>query len=312
MVNEIEFLRKNKFLNHPRILQVELTTLCPLNCPHCYKDLSGTSEIDYSKLISLLERQKYVKSVMINGGEPLLYSNFFPLLEKCRSLEIRVFCFTSGVTIDRKQAKALKEYNNLFLNISLNGSVERINKLSRDGYAYAINAIHILKEERTRFGINWVARHDNIRDFKNVINLAKAEGANNILVINNKRSFLNRIDSPVTHNDILNLAEIISDHNNRQSTVEIIVQQCFVELMSVLYGNKHIPLSHGCPSGRLFCSVNHNMEFMPCSHIYSPEKYDSLDDYWHYSEILKRVRNNTLCGAEPFCVTIGNSKDGGI
>ena len=56
------------YLSHPLILNVELTDVCPLSCPYCYKDLSNTKELDYSVLV------KVVSAFRKNGGSTIMQS----------------------------------------------------------------------------------------------------------------------------------------------------------------------------------------------------------------------------------------------
>ena len=36
-INAAVYFRRNGYLPMPKVLQVEITNYCPLNCPQCYK-----------------------------------------------------------------------------------------------------------------------------------------------------------------------------------------------------------------------------------------------------------------------------------
>lgn len=57
--------------------------------------------------------------------------------------------------------------------ISLNGSKKEIHELSRDNFELTYNAAQQLGIRDVKYGINWVARHDNVRDLENLIWIAK-------------------------------------------------------------------------------------------------------------------------------------------
>lgn len=292
-MGEVSFFAKNQYFKYPRILQIEITTRCALHCPQCYKKIME-DDIDFNWLkMVLIEQHKYgLKSIMINGGEPLLYPNFFQLLELLDKLQLRSNCFSSGINIDRDCAKKMREYAGLFLNISLNGSTKHINNLSRDGYEVAIEAISNLSAEGTPFGINWVARRDNLNDFSNIIKLAEESGANNIVVVGNKTNSNGVLESPLSIEELKYLNALITEHEAKKRKPRIIIQQCYTEL-SMLHGISPIPINNGCPAGRLFCVINCKGEFMPCTHLPYSESFNSINEYWEKSKVLKEIRENT-------------------
>ena len=301
-MNQIAFFRKNGYYKTPRVIQIELTTKCPLSCPQCYKDNAGSENIDFDYLKSLLYRQKEagLKSVMLNGGEPLLYPHFFELLEFLGELEIRANCFSSGVSINDVSAAKLKKYENLFLNISLNGSTRHVNSLSRDGYFQAMNSIKALKDANVKFGINWVARKDNVYDFKNIIGVAEKNKASNILIVGNKYTSAGNMNSRLDYNELIYLNDIISDYKKKKGKVQLLIQQCFLELRNLQFKDE-LEINRGCPAGRIFCSVDHNGMFMPCTHIAKYERFDSVNEYLEKSKQLNIIRNMTKSFIHPTC-----------
>jgi pyrroloquinoline quinone biosynthesis protein E len=129
--------------------------------------------------MNLLEmiKQKDVRQFVLNGGEPLLYPNIVPLLKQISGMEISVNIFTSGYGLTKEIINILKIGKNINFYISLNGSTQKINSQSREGYEYAINAVMMLAAENAVYGINWVARHDNTPDFANMISLCREYNA---------------------------------------------------------------------------------------------------------------------------------------
>lgn len=293
-MGEISYFRKNGYFQYPRILQIEITTRCSLHCPQCYKDLREERDIDYEWLCGLLKGQKDygLKAVMLNGGEPLLYPHILPLLQMLEEWQIRSNCFTSGLGIHKATAARLRGLSNLFLNISLNGSMEEINALSRDGYAVALKAISCLNAEGIAFGINWVARSDNVYDFPNVIELAEKYHANNILVVGNKINSNGFLESPLSLEELCHLNAIITEYEKGNGKIPVIIQQCYTDL-SLLHGLSPYPINNGCSAGRIFCAINCKGQFMPCTHLPYYETYESINDYWTKSEILKQLREVT-------------------
>ncbi len=86
--SEIMFLKNNGYTKNPKMVQLELTTKCPLNCPYCYKDnLYTETDMDFEFLKLRLKEcdELGVKYLMLNGGEVMMYSKlkeFFEELSK--------------------------------------------------------------------------------------------------------------------------------------------------------------------------------------------------------------------------------------
>ena len=60
---EYKYLRENKYLPGPRVLQIEITNKCCLNCPQCYKP-----PVKLLKNMTLDDFKKHVDISGINGG----------------------------------------------------------------------------------------------------------------------------------------------------------------------------------------------------------------------------------------------------
>ncbi len=285
MREDIAFFRKYNCLPMPKIIQMEITNSCPLFCPQCYKSLQP-NELEFNEFCRRIDLYSVygIKSIMINGGEPLCHPSFLDMLRYIDKHEMTTNCFLSGYGIDKLVIQNLENLH-IVISISLNGSTEKINSLSRDGYYYSLNALKILSDSNIRYGINWVARADNVDDFKNVIILAKQYGCHFINIIGNKISG-NSLQSPMQRQDFETLSHTISDNN---TGIPIQIESCFSMLSA--YMNRRTPaLYTGCMAGRLACFVDIQGRYMPCSHLYYPEDFSSLSDYWKMSTILQKLR----------------------
>ena len=78
---------------------------CNLRCPFCHNAslACGSAEIGYPEedvLTFLKKRQGLLDGVVISGGEPLLYPQIVPFLEKVRSLGYAIKVDTNGTNPD--------------------------------------------------------------------------------------------------------------------------------------------------------------------------------------------------------------------
>lgn len=288
---DFKFYKEYGYCRVPKVLQIEITTNCPLSCPQCYKDLTRAENIEWRFVEKLVcEASKIgIKSIMINGGEPIIYPFFGDLVQLINYYGLHAATFISGVYLNKSIADKLKN-SKLFLNISLNGSSEEINSTSRDGYKFALDAIHLLAENNIKYGINWVARHDNLRDLPNMLLLAEKYNAENIMILNNKINHWGVIESPLDTEDYRYLVNFLQ---NYRGGVRITIQRCFT-LLNMLLITSTSHLLQGCGAGVVSCTVDLNGRFLPCSNLYYPEIYDSIIEYWRNSPVLYKLRAKTL------------------
>ncbi len=295
--DEIRFLRTNGYYPYPKIIQIEITKACPFACKQCYKPQNGNIHMNYERLKNFLEEiNGKCHEISLNGGEPLIYPHIYELLNLIRELKFNTYIYSSGYGINKDFCALIGENRNLHFYISLNGSTKEINNLSREGYETAIEAIEKMTEECVDFSIVWVARHDNVKDFSNVIDLAFYYNIPYISIISNRLTGRGYIDSPLSKEDLEILASMIRQKEIRKPY--ILIDNCFSDLIVELQDYmKGLPMR--CVAGISRCTVNVDFTFQPCTHLNYSENFDNIDNYWHNSEILKKIR-------------IHNYKEGGL
>lgn len=287
--SEILFFKNNRYFETPKMLQIEITNRCPLNCAQCYKDLDNSRDMPISKFYEIIDEAVPigVKYIMINGGEPLIHPNFVDIVKKITDSNLSAICYTSGYGMNSSLIEQLKN-SSVDIAISLNGSTESIHNMSRDGFDISMAAIKLLYEHNMPFSINWVARHDNLDDFENVITLGRKYKAREIIVVCNKIAYDKRVHSPLSALDYNKLKEIINKDSNEKF---ITVQNCYNLLAQYVY---EMPQSktNGCSAGITACFITVNGKYAPCSHLYYEEEYSSILEYWKKSNVLKQLRCN--------------------
>lgn len=280
----------------PKIVNIELTTFCPLRCPQCYKLFQNVKDVELNPetVKHYIEELNTIgtKKILLSGGEPLSYDGLTGLIRFIRYKNMEVYISTGGVGLDDGYAKRLKEADVSAVYISLNGSNEEINRLSRDGYKAAVEAGNICRENDIALRINWVARGDNCADFKNIISLAESLGVEQIDILMNKHDASNDLCSAVTKEQLVSLADFI---RNYKGNVNIGIESCYFELKNATGIKQTSRLLRGCSAGKYSMTINAYGRVSPCTHAdYSIfeelSKYDSLKDYWENSDIVNDFR----------------------
>lgn len=132
--------------------------------------------------------QLKVFQIAIGGGEPMIYPYLKEVLTMLQQTEMAVTITSSGYGMTKEKLKELKSYGVNHIQISLNGVDKKIQEQSRQGYEDAILALKNLSESGISFGINFVARKDNMEQLEKIILFAQSLHADNVNILRYKPS----------------------------------------------------------------------------------------------------------------------------
>ena len=295
---ELSKVRKapgNSFYS-PESLHVELTECCPLNCPQCYKGRESPKILEFSVLQSVILQADAMQvfQFALGGGEPLTYPYLYQAIKEINQCGMASTITTSGYGLDRSVLNKLTQSGLNHIQVSVNGSCKEIHSKSREGYEHAINALTLLRDSKMSFGVNWVARRDNIEDFPAFIEKARGYKVNNINVLRYKPSG-NEVykEHYLPADKATSLAETI--RNTRG--IRIKTDSAFSNLLCHL--NQRVSFMAGCGAGRRFLALDAEGNYRPCSHVSTKEKAEHLQQTWLHSENLKRFRTIANHVGEP-------------
>lgn len=312
----------------PHSLHVDITTRCPLACPCCYKT-PGQEIFDlppdrWNALIAEAGKLR-VFQIAIGGGEPLTHPHLADFVRTVAATPMAVTLTSSGYGLDRGLLDRLIAAGLNHLQISLNGSTEAVNRLSRDGYHHAIRALELLSATASlpsagsplsagplptangsfptavrslSFGINWVARRDNLDDFEALVALAKRYGANNVNILRYKPSPTETYaDHSSGRDDFFRLARKITAVRG----IRIKTDSAYSNLLLHLSGGQMSDNTCGCGAGRTFMAIAADGKMKPCSHLRMGSRAESLATYWNHSADVQRMRNFPYTDAPGSC-----------
>ena len=281
-------------LHSPEIMNIELTTRCPLRCPQCYCDLNQGKDIKKEIALKYIEQAASLQIPYINlsGGETLVYPYLTDLLELISIRGLNSAIAISGWGFDQVRLKELKRAGVDEIYVSLNGSRQEINALSRDGYDMAVNALRLLQmDQQVDYYINWVARNDNIDDFPDLVQLAQSFGVKGIVILESKPDASYVLQATLSKDNFLMLANYLKKHD--QQSIHIEVEPCFSPLRAYInnayFWNRNTGVNKGCGAGRNSMAVDVNGNLIPCRHLLYPETYENIEDLAR-SEVLNKLR----------------------
>lgn len=288
-------------------VNLELTTCCPLHCPQCYCTLEDGKHLNLEiAKKKLQEAGKHgVKLVHLSGGETMCYPYLYEVVECASKYCGTVNVALSGYNFDADALEKLIRAGISGIFISLNGSTEEINSLTRDGYEYALNALRILRDYGFKNTyINWVMHSQNADDFHNVVSLAEKNKVANVVVLAFKPDSKHELNTFPSITQILETAEYIKCY---RGSVKLMIESCFSQLLAVikdtkLFGNLNVGPYKGCRAGLYSYNINIDGLYSPCRHLDYFEKYQSLDDYLSSSETIKELKKYDSRKDEP-CIS---------
>lgn len=176
-----ELNQKAMFLGVPLSAQVDITWRCNESCVHCYLDHRGQGEMDTNEIKDVIRQlaESGVLFLNISGGEPLLRSDCFEILEYARAHRFSVKLKTNAVLIGPKEAARLRQLGIEQIQISIyshraevhDGITKLPGSLDR-----SLAAIRHLKSQGLKISITNVLMQQNLSDAKAVHGLAQELG----------------------------------------------------------------------------------------------------------------------------------------
>lgn len=278
----------------PVLMNLEVTSRCPLRCPQCYCDLNRGRDLSPDQARYWLDEaaKAGVRVVNLSGGETMCYPHIYEVTEYAVSLGMEVNIAVSGYHFGEQEIRRFVNAGIGDICVSLNGPTEEVNSLTRDGYGLALRALESLKNAGfPRTCINWVMHDSNADTLEEMIALAEQYQARSLCVMVFKPDASHQRKSVPSGEQIDRAAKRIKGY---KGTVSIEVESCFSQLRALVQNgyllNRNVGIERGCGAGRDAVSINVEGRITPCRHMELEEMYQSIEEYWNHSEVLKKLR----------------------
>ena len=285
----------HRAFRHPRQMNFELTTRCPLHCPQCYVHLNTGEDMELDAALYWLRdgARCGIELVCLSGGETLCYPHLPELIRECKKLGLTSAIALSGAYATKKRLEGLIADGVSEIYISLNGSTEEINRITRDGYQLAIDALQTLKElsfENTK--VNWVMTRENAHDLPDMIALCERYQVKELAILAFKPDSAYEWERFPSAEQMEEAARQIKAY---RGSVQVVAESCFSQMKallgrSALAGNLNVGIKRGCGAGRDGVSVSVDGRLTPCRHLDVREEWSSIMEYWENSPFLAELR----------------------
>lgn len=306
------------------LVYIEVTRSCNLSCIHCYasagkelKDELTTTEM-HTMIHQLAELG--VIDVVFTGGEPLLRSDIFEIMEHATEENMSPYLFTNGVLLNEKKIQRLKELNVETVAVSLDGaSPETHNKIRGSNcFDIILRNVQLLVKAGVYTRINTALYRDNIDEIEKLVELLVGVGVNEI-----QMDYLMAYGRGESHKDLIlpieTSEEITFRIYEKRKEFETEKKTRVPELrMSDATSTQRVKVKRQslCGVGTTACAIRPNGDVVLCP-VLSSEEFvagnvleDSLENIWLNSKVFSPLRRHdansisqcSKCNHKDYCL----------
>jgi AdoMet-dependent heme synthase len=296
----------------PLVMSWNVTRECNMKCSHCYINATEKkidNELTTEEAKKLMDQICQVSKplLILSGGEPLMRSDIFELIEYGASKGLKMGLGSNGSLIDDHVAAKLKESGIATVSISLDSHIPAQHDDFRGvagAWEKAVKACKALRKNNMLIQVNTTLTQQNYNQIDDIMSLAEGIGVENFhlffLVPTGRGTKLTDI-SPQKYEDMIThtFAKVGKHKLNVRPS-------CAPQFMRIAKGMglDMRQWIRGCMSGLYYCRIYPNGDVTPCPYL--PIKLgnireESFKEIWFNSPIFKALRDpNSLkgkCGA---------------
>ena len=188
----------------------EITNHCNLKCIHCYEGNLGCNKhlsIDLIETIIKKVIPYSPKYFVLTGGEPFLHPDFIKIIKLLgeKYASYRFYIASNGTLVSKEIADILSKYDNIFIQISLDGITEQTHNTQHgNSFTAVIHNIDILtnKIPHNRISVQMTISKINYRECIDVAEYAKK------LKIDIRFQYVCMVGSALKHQDMLYMSPV--------------------------------------------------------------------------------------------------------
>lgn len=231
--------------NNEKVLLIELTQKCNLNCKYCfYRDYGRvTDEIDLPKLNEILNEHNQIKEIYFTGGECTLAKDFIKIIEAA-SKKAKITIFTNGVALkDDNFFKIVDKYVSQYI-ITYDEYSE--DYFCRSEIAYTEQCIkNIVKISPQKLIVKICINKFNVGNLENIIKHLSNIGVKKISInmIHNINSSKDNFE--LDKQEVVQAFEILDKHK------DMLYINYYDDIKSFFIENKNM-LNSKCKAGKSF------------------------------------------------------------
>ena len=242
-----------------KLLLIEITNRCNLNCDYCHSFPNSGSELKLSdeRLIELLAecKEENFKSVIISGGEPLLSKRVFTVAKTAKTLGLKTDLCTNGTILNDNLLEQIKNnYDSVTVTLdTINPAVYSLMKRCNSEMHYkVVQNLKTLVMAGMKVGVTIVLTKHNISNIHDTLTFMCEIGVNKVSLLRlyNFTSESSNIDFHFSNDLIKRIKSIVKLFPNMD-----------IRFKGWDFCSFKCP---PCTAGRFVFSVEHGGHLLPC------------------------------------------------
>ncbi len=291
-------------LSAPLTFNWTLSYRCNFSCSHCYSREEQAEELPTDAICRIVDilAEKKVPFINFGGGEPLIREDLFDIATYASRCGLNVSMNSNGWLIDADAADRIRQSGFHSVGISIDSAEADLHDQFRcmpGSWQRAVAALEHLRRAGVRLTMSSVISRINYRQFRELIDLARAHGVQTLYLHNFKcsgRGFKNREEldlSPQEWKDFyLEALEVKNSLNDLNLSFDDPV-------IASLPGYDADPMVKGSSCGKLSLHLRPNGDITPCGFIplvVGNILEQDFDEIWYNSPVLLKMRHKEAKG----------------
>jgi putative heme d1 biosynthesis radical SAM protein NirJ2 len=284
-----------------------------MSCRHCYRDAKEAhpEELNTKEAKALIGQiaEAGFKIMIFSGGEPLMRSDIFELIQYAAAHKLRPVLGSNGTLITKETAYKLKEAGAMGIGISLDSmNPDKHNQFRgmKNAWEWAVRGMEYCKQAGLGFQIHTTVMDWNYHEVLEITDFAEKIGAaaHHIFFLvptgraaNIKEEFLSAEQYETLLTDIV----------QKQKYVNIEVKPtCAPQFMRIAKEQGvSFRFSKGCLAGISYCIINPKGDVQPCAYLDKPidnVRRTPFSEIWRTNSVLQELRTMDYKGKCGTCI----------
>jgi AdoMet-dependent heme synthase len=303
----------------PHLISWNITLRCPLRCAHCYVD---AGEHEAEQVLSTEEAFGVIEQicalgrpvVILSGGEPLMRDDIFAIARYGTEKGLRIAMGTSGVLIDEKVAREIKNSGIRRVAISIDSADPTVHDAFRGvpgSWERAVQGIRHCRDAGVGVQINTTVLSPDIQAIRGVVSLGTSLGVTDYQLFfpvptgrGNEVPWL----TPQVYENLIR--DVLVTYRESGVNIRPTCAPQFRRIADAL-GIHNPQWGRGCIAGIRYCRIFANGDVTPCPYLPARAgnvRETPLKTIWQESPVFTVLRDPTLltgkcgqCGYRDIC-----------
>ena len=277
----------------PLTVYMEVTRACNLECHHCLikKENVHMPVKDAKIILDQLVKEKVFK-VYFTGGEPLLYTGLYELLQHIKGDPIWSLVQTNGLLVTDARAAQLKKAGVGALDLPLFGITPQTHDSITGlpgSFEKLLSVLDILKAHEVRTFVSYTIVSENMKEFPLFFDWALQKG----ITLAHIRRYIPRHPKDTLQPDTQQLMPIISRYARRRNEYD--EKGLHYEIEEAFDFSEQVGAR--CPAGIQLCHIRAEGTITPCPYVIVPGESvieKGFKSVWENAAVLQRARKAVI------------------